>query len=84
MFNLFDRTGGKCEDLNECTAGVGYGLCDMNAECINFPGSFRCSCKTGWRGDGIDCNNINECDTNADNCPQGQISLLTLKKPTCQ
>ena len=73
--NSFHRSGGKCEDLNECTAG--YEMCDTNAECINFPGSVRCSCKSGWRGDGEECMDINECDAKTDNCPQGQVYTLT-------
>ena len=29
--------------------------CHMNAECINMYGSFNCSCKTGFSGNGTHC-----------------------------
>ena len=39
-------------DINECTTGV----CSMYAVCVNSVGSFACSCKTGFSGDGLICN----------------------------
>ena len=35
-------------DFNECAA-VGY--CDVNANCENLPGSYRCTCKSGYEGE---------------------------------
>ncbi|CAH3190226.1 unnamed protein product, partial [Porites evermanni] len=43
-------------------------VCDDNAICNNTLGSYRCSCKAGFRGDGKTCQDINECTTNARNC----------------
>jgi len=41
----------KCEEIDECTEGVD--TCDPNSNCINTPGSFKCSpCKPGFIGDG--------------------------------
>ena len=40
-------------DIDKCAAGT-YN-CDANAECINTSGSYTCSCKTGYHGDGENC-----------------------------
>ena len=40
-------------DVNECSASVS--VCDVNADCKNTFGSYRCSCKTGFTGDGKTC-----------------------------
>ncbi|XP_076803112.1 adhesion G protein-coupled receptor E5-like [Clavelina lepadiformis] len=41
-------SNGSCKDINECLEN----RCDPNAECFNFLGSYRCSCKAGYVGDG--------------------------------
>ena len=40
-------------DADECNASVP--LCDANANCQNTVGSFICTCKTGFTGDGFNC-----------------------------
>ena len=40
-------------DVNECNASVS--VCDINANCKNTLGSYRCSCKAGFTGDGKTC-----------------------------
>ena len=35
--------------------------CDDNASCINNLGSFECSCKNGFSGNGRNCVDVNEC-----------------------
>ena len=40
-------------DINECEAGKHN--CDSNANCKNTKGSFVCTCKPGYSGDGVDC-----------------------------
>ena len=37
-------------DIDECDTGTSS--CDGNAECINTNGSYTCSCKPGYNGDG--------------------------------
>ena len=40
------------ENVNECPQTVN---CDVNAYCSDTPGSFVCSCKAGFSGDGRSC-----------------------------
>lgn len=40
-------------DVNECETGAHN--CDMHASCVNVPGSFKCSYREGWAGNGIKC-----------------------------
>lgn len=40
-------------DLDECSNGTH--MCSNNAECLNTMGSYRCSCKEGFSGDGFYC-----------------------------
>ncbi len=38
-------------DINECLNSP----CHTNGMCTNIPGSFQCSCKVGFSGDGFFC-----------------------------
>ena len=40
-------------DVNECTTGTHN--CDVNAVCNNTRGSYNCTCKDGFHGDGKTC-----------------------------
>ncbi len=40
-------------DIDECSASVP--VCDVNANCQNSDGSYSCSCKAGFTGDGKTC-----------------------------
>ncbi|VDP04059.1 unnamed protein product [Soboliphyme baturini] len=46
-------------DVNECE-NARY-PCHKQAFCINTKGSFFCSCKDGWTGDGFHCFELNAC-----------------------
>ena len=41
-------------DIDECTSKIHN--CDRNALCKNTEGSFTCTCKPGYKGDGKKCN----------------------------
>ena len=46
---------GICLDIVECDNET---LCDVNAACMNTPGSFICSCDPGFTGDGFSCTSM--------------------------
>ena len=41
-------------DIDEC-ASPETNECDTNAECSNTEGSYTCSCRKGYTGDGKNC-----------------------------
>ena len=41
-------------DIDECETDGDE--CDLNASCMNTPGSFTCACNQGYSGDGLTCN----------------------------
>ncbi|XP_064598653.1 latent-transforming growth factor beta-binding protein 4-like [Liolophura sinensis] len=47
------------QDRNECD---GVSPCSHNADCVNTVGSYRCSCQSGFKGNGIVCTDIDECE----------------------
>ena len=40
-------------DFDECATNTSE--CDNNADCIDTDGSFTCSCRIGYTGDGMTC-----------------------------
>lgn len=40
-------------DINECEDKIDD--CDTNADCENTIGGFECTCKTGYTGNGREC-----------------------------
>lgn len=61
----FRFTNGQCLDINECVEGV---PCAPVATCTNDPGSYSCRCPMGFFGDGIICDNVDECVQGTANC----------------
>ena len=41
-------------DVNEC-ANISLTTCHRNADCSNIPGTYQCSCKIGYTGNGTHC-----------------------------
>ena len=33
----------------------------MRSKCFNLPGTYECKCSEGFRGDGFNCSDIDEC-----------------------
>ena len=40
-------------DINECVMDTD--MCHVNAECNNTIGTYQCTCKVGYSGDGFNC-----------------------------
>ena len=49
-----------CSDVDECS--VGSHNCHPSAKCTNGEGSFFCACPAGMSGDGVNCEDIDECE----------------------
>lgn len=64
-----DIRGHPCIDTNECYASV---PCDINAECQNTPGSFSCTCKPGFVGDGLFCSPIDNKLCGGETCRENE------------
>ncbi|KAM4695118.1 fibulin-7 [Discoglossus pictus] len=69
-----------CQDVNECEVYKVDGaprLC-MHT-CINIPGSYRCSCPSGYKllSDGKNCEDIDECTSGQNNCTRGTMCINT-------
>ncbi|KAL9953464.1 hypothetical protein ACROYT_G040886 [Oculina patagonica] len=64
-------TGQDCSDIDECAEGTHS--CDANAECINTKGSYNCTCKPGYLGDGRKCEDVDECTTGTHNCTDDDL-----------
>ena len=45
-----------CIDKDECAEGTDN--CSAVAECLNYDGSFNCTCTKGYSGDGVHCKGI--------------------------
>uniref|UniRef100_A0A0P6K8T2 Fibulin-7 isoform 1 n=1 Tax=Heterocephalus glaber TaxID=10181 RepID=A0A0P6K8T2_HETGA len=71
---------GWCQDVNECELYGQEGrprLC-MHA-CVNTPGSYRCSCPSGYQtlADGKSCEDVDECAGLQQVCPRGTMCINT-------
>ena len=64
-------------DTDECTNTHG---CDVNAECNNTKGSYNCTCKDGFHGNGKNC--TGECSYLSTG--HAQMAAKTLLPRTCQ
>uniref|UniRef100_K1PWB0 Fibropellin-1 n=1 Tax=Magallana gigas TaxID=29159 RepID=K1PWB0_MAGGI len=51
---------GYCENINECKTGQHN--CSIDAKCTDVDGGFNCSCRLGFRGDGLNCTDIDDCN----------------------
>ena len=70
-FTRYDA--GSCVDEDECSNSEAN--CNKNADCFNTEGSYTCSCKQGYFGDGMSCLYGQCLDVN---CPQN----MTCVSPT--
>nr|BDT33004.1 DUF4215 domain-containing protein [Myxococcus sp. MH1] len=70
-----------CTDVNECTNGTSQ--CSVNATCTNTPGSYTCTCKAGYSGNGRTCNDVNECTNGTSQCSPNATCTNTPGSYTC-
>jgi hypothetical protein len=50
------------KDIDECNQNSKINECHQYADCLNTYGSYNCSCKDGFEGDGKYCQDIDECN----------------------
>ncbi|XP_027043630.1 uncharacterized protein LOC113671585 [Pocillopora damicornis] len=72
------------EDHDECLSGKN--ACDVNAYCTNTAGSYYCTCKGGYTGNGRSCSNINECADSTPDCDVNAVcnNILGSYKCMCE
>jgi len=68
-------------DLDECSTHTHN--CDVNADCINTVGSYSCTCKAGYSGDGQTCTDVDECSSNSHSCDVNAVCSNTRGSHTC-
>ena len=56
-------------DVNECEQSPS--VCDQNADCMNKAGSYKCTCQTGYSGDGKTCTGTSVCYIRRENAMMG-------------
>ncbi|MFO0751118.1 MAG: EGF domain-containing protein [Myxococcota bacterium] len=49
----------QVEERRRCA--VGHGGCDVHATCTDLPPAVACACDDGWDGDGLACDDLDEC-----------------------
>lgn len=70
-----------CTDVNECTNGTAQ--CSANAICTNTPGSYTCTCRPGYTGNGWTCSDIDECSNGTAVCNPSQVCVNTPGSYVC-
>ncbi|KAL9975104.1 hypothetical protein ACROYT_G012220 [Oculina patagonica] len=68
-------------DIDEC--GKGSHECDVNANCTNTVGSYNCTCKEGYAGDGRSCSDIDECSNDSHDCDVNANCTNTVGSHEC-
>ncbi|XP_022808884.1 uncharacterized protein LOC111345856 isoform X3 [Stylophora pistillata] len=74
--------GQSCdEDIDEC-ATSNHG-CSTTAVCKNTKGSYNCTCKPGYSGDGRTCKDIDECAVGNHECDPNAVCNNTRGSHNC-
>ena len=66
-------------DINECEQSPS--VCDQNADCMNKAGSYKCTCRSGYSGDGKSCSGRASYYIRLDKELSATILLLLLPHP---
>jgi len=72
--------GERCDDVDECAS---EGACPEFSSCTNTPGSYECSCNTGFVGNGTECTDVNECATANGGCGEFESCRNTIGSFSC-
>uniref|UniRef100_A0A5F8GZ95 Signal peptide, CUB and EGF-like domain-containing protein 2 n=1 Tax=Monodelphis domestica TaxID=13616 RepID=A0A5F8GZ95_MONDO len=67
-------------DTDECAEGTDD--CHIDAICQNTPKAYKCLCKPGYKGEGRQCEDVDECLDNNGGCQQ--ICVNTMGSYECQ
>ncbi|PAV57055.1 hypothetical protein WR25_26122 [Diploscapter pachys] len=76
----YEYSNGECVDINECRFEH---ICDPRAECINLPGTYKCECEPGMKGDGKYCKPILDCTQDDSICDRHAVCLPFAKMCMC-
>ncbi|XP_066026053.1 uncharacterized protein [Pocillopora verrucosa] len=67
--------GQRCsKDIDECVRGLHN--CSLNAYCNNTKGSYKCTCKPGFTGNGRECKGITSCKEFYDKGKKANMSIV--------
>ncbi|XP_063954009.1 fibrillin-3-like [Lytechinus pictus] len=90
-FGMWSDPFPRCVDVDECATDATHD-CDVNAFCINNPGSFRCECNLGFFGNGKVCIPMDMTSCADQPCSEGVVctdldrevvlATIDLKNPT--
>ncbi|XP_022795527.1 pro-epidermal growth factor-like [Stylophora pistillata] len=69
------------EDINECVTEEQR--CSVDAVCSNTKGSYNCSCKPGFLGNGSSCTDIDECAIGTHDCNTDAVCINTKGSFNC-
>ncbi|CAK8696725.1 unnamed protein product [Clavelina lepadiformis] len=72
----FSNNPSSCIDIDECASPREF--CHLRAHCTNLPGSYSCSCRDGYVGDGVNTCEAVTCDLPTTTLVNGRISQFAL------
>ena len=68
-------------DIDECVTGNSE--CDVRADCVNTAGSYNCTCKTGFSGNGSTCKGMTRACNLKDWVQRKILFLIKRSKSLC-
>eukprot|EP00117_Sycon_ciliatum_P029197 scpid7922/ scgid2430/ Latent-transforming growth factor beta-binding protein 4 len=79
-YTNLNSASGRCVDVNECGMAS---PCSVNADCTNLAGSYRCTCRRGYEGSGVDCAEVDECQQGSHGCHRNAACNNTVGSFEC-